>query len=79
MSDESPKVLTEKGSAILRRGGSDDASDDDLLVLEIIARAPGINADDCRAFFVALRLEFGEDALHALKNGHATFEKRKPQ
>jgi hypothetical protein len=71
-----PQVLTEKGQRIVKRGGADGQTDDDLLVLEILNRAPGIPAADAQAFFVALRQEFGEDALHAIRNGHVKFAKR---
>lgn len=79
MADETPKTLTDKGAQIVRRGGADGQSDDDILILEILDKMPGISANDCKSFFVALRLEFGEDARYALKNGHVSFEKRKPQ
>lgn len=70
------QVLTEKGRRIVSRGGADGASDDDMLVLEIIKLCPGLPAADAQAFFVALRLEYGEDALHAIRNGHVKIEPR---
>jgi hypothetical protein len=73
-----PQVLTEKGRRIVKRGGADGFSDDDMLVLEISKRAPGMPVRDIEAFFVALRLEYGEDALHAIRNGHVKFERRSP-
>lgn len=79
MGDELPKVLTEKGAAIVKRGGADGVTDDDLLVLEIAARAPGLSQQDLAQCFVNIRLEYGEDALRAIKSGHVKFEPRKPQ
>ena len=78
MSGES-KVLTEKGARIVARGGAADQSDDDMLLLEIAARAPGMSKDDLALCFVNLRLEYGEDALRAIRTGHVQFEPRKPQ
>jgi hypothetical protein len=77
--DDLPHVLTGKGAAILKRGGADGMSDDDMLVLEILARVPGASMNDVAAFFVALRTEYGEEALRAIRTGHVQFEKRQPQ
>lgn len=74
-----PKVLTEKGRTIVARGGADGASDDDMLLLEIAARAPGMSKDDLALCFVNLRLEYREDALRAIRTGHVKFQERKPQ
>ena len=74
-----PQRLTDKGARIVARGGQDGFSDDDMLVLEIAKRAPGASRDDIKAFFIALREEFGEEALRAIRTGHAVFEERKPQ
>ena len=73
------KVLPEKGARIVARGGADGQSDDDLLLLEIAARAPGMSKDDLALCFVNLRLEYGEDALRAIRTGHVQFAPRKPQ
>jgi hypothetical protein len=69
--------LTDKGADILRRGGHDDASDDDILLLELIRRMPGESPAGLGQVFVALREQYGEDALHALKSGHVKIEARK--
>ena len=74
-----PKVLTEKGARIVVRGGADGQSDDDMLLLEIAARAPGMSKDDLALCFVNLRIEYGEDALRAIRTGHVQFSPRKPQ
>lgn len=66
--------LTPFGAGIVRRGGHDDQSDDDMLVIELIAAAPGMSRDDLQACFVAMRLEYGEDARRALATGHVQFE-----
>lgn len=79
MGDEAPKVLTEKGRDIVKRGGADGLSDDDLLVLEIAQRAPGMSQQDMALCFVNLRIEYGEEALRAIRTGHVQFEERKPQ
>lgn len=72
-----PLEISDGGRNVLRRGGADNVSDDDLLVLEIISRAPGISPLEIQTFFLTLRNEFGEDALRAIRSGHAVFERRK--
>jgi hypothetical protein len=62
------------GADILRKGGHDDASDDDMLIMEIVKRAPGLSKEELQQVFVACRLEYGEDALAAIKSGHVKFE-----
>lgn len=79
MADEQPKVLSEKGRQILARGGADNQSDDDMLVLEIAAKMPGMSQADLAKVFVNLRLEYGEEARRALADGHVQIEARKPQ
>ena len=79
MADEQPKVLSEKGRRIVARGGADDQTDDDMLLLEIAAKMPGMCQADLAKVFVNLRLEYGEDARRALANGHVRIELRKPQ
>lgn len=69
--------LTPFGQSIIRRGGHDDQSDDDMLLLELMSRAPGMSKEDYQACFVALRLEYGEDALRAIQTGHVVFEERR--
>lgn len=77
MSD--PLRLSDKGARIVARGGADGASDDDLLVLEIAKRAPGAEKEDLQAFFVAIKLEYGDDSLRAIRSGHVQFSPREPQ
>lgn len=79
MADETPKVLSDKGRAILARGGADGMTDDDLLLLEIAAKMPGMPQADLARVFVSLRLEYGEDARRALADGAVQIEPRKPQ
>lgn len=79
MVDEAPKVLSEKGRQIVARGGADNQSDDDMLLLEIAAKMPGMAQADLAKVFVNLRLEYGEDARRALRDGHVQIEERKPQ
>lgn len=78
MVDETPKVLSEKGRTILARGGADGQTDDDMLVLEIAAKMPGMAQADLAKVFVNLRLEYGEEARRALADGHMQIEPRKP-
>ena len=66
--------LTPIGENIVRRGGDDLQSDDDMLFLELTKRAPGLSPEDHKRCFIALRVEFGEDALYAIRNGHVHFE-----
>lgn len=66
--------LSDLGRRIVSRGGHDDASDDDMLLMELIRRAPGMSRDDYQKCFVALRTEYGEDALAAIRSGHVKFE-----
>lgn len=67
-------ILSPLGKNIVRRGGHDDSSDDDMLLLELAARAPGMSREEYQTCFVALRLEYGEDALHAIRSGYVKFE-----
>jgi hypothetical protein len=62
------------GETIVRRGGADDQSRDDLLVLELMKRAPGLEREELQAIFVACLTEYGEDALEAVQSGHVQFE-----
>lgn len=66
------------GSNILRRGGHDDASNDDLLFLELVKRAPGLSKEDYGRLFVAIMEEYGENALAAIRSGHVQFEEVAP-
>lgn len=69
-------VLADRGKQIVRRGGADALSDDDMLLLELTKRAPGLSKDDLQSCFVALRMEYGADALAAIRTGHVRFEER---
>lgn len=79
MAADDPFVLSDKGARIVARGGADGQTDDDMLLLEIASRVPGASKADLQAFFVAIRLEYGPDSLHAIRSGHVQFEKRAPQ
>lgn len=68
--------LTPFGKRVVQRGGADGYADDDLLLLELIAKAPGLDRSDLERCFVALRMEYGEEALRAIKSGHVAFEER---
>ena len=68
--------INKNGHALLKHGGADHVSDDDLLVLEIAKRAPGMPPADLKTCFIKLRQEFGEDALRAIRTGHVQFEER---
>lgn len=72
-------VLSDKGDRIVKRGGADDQSDDSMLINEIVARAPGLSQEDLQRCFVAIRMEYGEDALDAIRSGHVKFEERTPR
>jgi hypothetical protein len=72
-------VLADKGKTIVRKGGADGQSDDDLLLLEIVKRAPALSKEDLQSCFVAIRMEYGTDALDAIRSNHIHFEERKPQ
>lgn len=66
--------LTDFGNSMVRRGGHDDQDEDGMLILEIAKRAPGLSKDDMQACFVAIRTEYGPDALAAIRSGHVQFE-----
>lgn len=72
-------ILADKGKRIVRRGGADNYSDDDILLLELTAHAPGLSKEDLQQCFVALRMEYGVDALPALRSGAVKFEERPPR
>lgn len=67
-------TLSPFGKNIVRRGGHDDASDDDMLLLELMSHAPGMSQEEYKQCFIALRLEYGEDALQAIRSGYVKFE-----
>lgn len=73
--------LSFTGQRIIRRGGDKELerldpteADDTLLILEITKRAPGMCQEDHRDIFLALRMEYGEDALAAIQQGAVRFE-----
>lgn len=68
--------LSPIGQDIVRKGGHDDASNDDMLFIELVARAPGLTKEEYGELFVAIMLEYGEDALFAIRNGYVQFEER---
>lgn len=69
-------VLSEAGKKIVEAGGADGITDDTMVMLEVISRAPGMNEQDLALCCVNLRMEYGEEALRAIKTGHVKFEKR---
>jgi hypothetical protein len=69
-------VLSDRGHSIVRKGGHDDVSDDDLVILEILKRAPGLSKRDLEACFISIISEYGNDALAAITSGHVRFEER---
>lgn len=71
--------LSADGERIVKRGGADGLDDDEMLLYEILHRAPGMKPQDLHDCFVSLGVEYGADALHAIRSGHVRFEKRKPQ
>lgn len=62
------------GEAIVRRGGADGIDNDGMLIHELIARAPGLSADEYQIMFVAIMEQYGEDALYAIRHGYVQFE-----
>lgn len=69
--------LTTSATAILRRGGHDSLSDDQMLVMELAKLAPGMSPEDLQKCFIACRMEYGKDALAALREGYIRFDERK--
>lgn len=65
--------LNHMGEKIVRRGGDDKFDDDGLLIAEIMQRAPGMSLTDYQQTFIALRVEYGEEALRAVQTGHVSF------
>lgn len=76
-----PIKLNHAGQKIVKRGGDkrfdrldEQEADDAMLIMEIIARAPNMEPGDYQDAFVALRMEYGTDALDAIRTGHVQFE-----
>ena len=76
MNDQGETYLNDDGRRVLRRGGQDGVSDDTLLMLEIIERAPGMTEGDLRHCFIAAMEQYGSDALKAIRSGHIQFKPR---
>lgn len=69
-------TLSPIGQNIDRRGGVDGETDDAALVREIVKRAPGLAREDLESCFIAIMMEYGEDALFAIRKGYVKFEER---
>lgn len=69
-------TLTPEAAEAVKRGGSDKMSDDQMLIAEIIARAPGMSPEDLQQCFINILETYGEEALRAIRSGHVQFEKR---
>ncbi len=74
-------VLNHVGQRIVKRGGDrslenidPNEADDTLLIMEVMQRAPNMSPEDYQTTFVALRMEYGEDALQAVRSGHVQFQ-----
>lgn len=66
--------LNQVGHDIVKHGGADHLTDDEMLFLEVVKRAPGMSIQDVREMLIALRVQYGQDALRAIKTGHVQFE-----
>ena len=71
--------LTAGASDILRRGGADNLSDDQMLLMELTKRAPGLSPEELRQCFVSCLLEYGDSALRAVREGYVQFKRRAPK
>ena len=76
-------ILNFAGERIVRRGGDKSLdkvdpqeADDAMLSMEIMARAPNMLPEDYQDAFIALRMEYGKDALDAIRKGYVKFEKQ---
>ena len=74
-------ILNAQGQRIVKRGGDKSLenlpameADDRLLFLELVARAPNMEPEDYCQAMIALRMEYGMDALKAVRSGHVQFE-----
>lgn len=68
--------LTDEGRRVLNRKGDDSVSDDTMVMLELIDRAPGMNEGDLRLCFVSVVEQYGNDALKAIRSGHVQFQRK---
>lgn len=71
--------LVRRGGGKAIEGGSALDEDDKMLFLEVVARAPGMEIQDYQQVMIALRMEYGLDALEAIRTGHVQFELVKPR
>lgn len=71
--------LTEKGHEIVKRGGHDAIDEDEMLLYEVLHRAPGMPVEELQNAFIAIKMEYGNDALKAIRSGHVQFEKARPE
>ncbi len=74
-------ILNADGKRIVRRGGDKSLenlpameADDRMLFLELVDRAPNMSPEDYCQAMIALRMEYGMDALKAVQSGHVQFE-----
>lgn len=79
-------LLDAFGQLIVKRGGDKSLekldpveADDTLLIMELMARAPNMSPEAYQHAFVALREEYGEHALQAVREGAVKFELVKPR
>lgn len=75
--------LNDAGRRLVARGGDaqvnpDNPEDDDaMVIMELMSRAPGCTEAQYVDLFVNLRLEYGKNALDALRKGYVEFRERK--
>lgn len=79
-------LLDANGQLIVKRGGDKSLekldsveADDTLLIMELMARAPNMAPEAYQHAFVALREQYGEHALQAVREGAVKFELVKPR
>ena len=79
-------LLGANGQLIVKRGGDKSLekldpqeADDAMLIMELMARAPNMAPEAYQHAFVALREEYGEHALQAIREGAVQFELVKPR
>lgn len=74
--DKGEVYLTDDGARVVHRGGDDAVNGEEMVLLEIVHRAPGMTRDDLQSCFIAIMQQYGADALKAIRSGHVKFEKR---
>ena len=79
-------LLDANGQLIVKRGGDKSLekldpleADDSMLIMAIMAAAPNMHPEAYKQAFIALREEYGENALQAIREGHVQFEKVEPR